>query len=184
MIIRPALKSDVKAIKDFTDQNIGKHYFSESEIEEILDLSEVNGKSVSFICEVEGELAGVRLTYAPGTWLEKKGRGLTPKMWKVSSENTGYFKSLFVGAKFQQMGIGKQLSGKSIEVLRELGAEAILCHSWLESPGNSSQKYLMHMGFEAVTDHPRHWYPIDYECVRCAPEKCICTAREMILYLG
>ena len=91
-----------------------------------------------------------------------------------------YFKSLFVSGDYQQQGLGKTLSTKSIELLKQMGAEAILCHSWLESPGNSSQKYLQRMGFTDVTTHEKFWYPVDYHCTRCGPAKCVCTAIEMI----
>ena len=101
--------------------------------------------------------------------------GLNHQRFKMS-----YFKSLFVSGDYQQQGLGKTLSTKSIELLKQMGAEAILCHSWLESPGNSSQKYLQRMGFTDVTTHEKFWYPVDYHCTRCGPAKCVCTAIEMI----
>ena len=77
----------------------------------------------------------------------------------------------FVSGDYQQKGIGKSLSDQSIEVLKKMDAKAILCHSWLESPGNSSQRYLQKMGFDSVKEHEKFWYPIDYECTRCSPGK-------------
>ena len=70
-----------------------------------------------------------------------------------------------------------------MEVIKLMGGKAVLCHSWLESPGNSSQRYLSSIGFESVKEHEKFWYEIDYECTRCGPEKCVCTAMEMIKYL-
>ena len=53
----------------------------------------------------------------------------------------GYFKSLFIHEDYQGAGLGKTLSHKA-SVLKEMGAHAVLCHSWMESPKNSSQRYL------------------------------------------
>jgi hypothetical protein len=169
-------------VKDFTDQWIGINYYSLDELEVVLDLSCHLGLSCSYLALVNGELAGVRLSFAPGKWISK-GRGLSLKMWSCLPEEMGYFKSLFVSQKFQKMGIGGALSLRSLQTLSEMGAKAVLCHSWLESPGNSSQLYLQKMGFEAVKEHPRYWYPVDYLCTRCGPERCVCTAIEMVKYL-
>lgn len=180
--ISPFCSSDIPAVRLFFDRWSGENFYSERELENILEKSQLAGLNASFCARVEGELAGVRLTYAPGGWTQGH-RALSPEKWNVPEKTVAYFKSLFVSGDFQKMGIGKKLSSKSIEVLKEMGAEAILCHSWLESPGNSSQNYLQSMGFESVQEHPKFWYEVDYQCVRCAPEKCICTASEMIKYL-
>lgn len=174
---------DIPEVKLFTDQWIGDNYFSHEDLEIVLMLSCWKDLNASFVARVNGELAGVRLTYAPGTWLDQTRPGLTPEFWQVSAKYVAYFKSLFIAEKFQQMGIGKRLSAKSIEVLLKQGAKAIICHSWIQSPGNSSQIYLDRMGFRPVKEHLRFWYPIDYECPVCSPERCECTALEMIKYL-
>lgn len=182
--IRKLQREDLSAVKTFTDRWIGQDYFSIDELNDVFDLSFLDypQNSVSFVAEVDGELAGVRLSFAPGKWLEK-GRGITPEKWKVENSKVAYFKSLFIAEKFQANGLGKKLSNQSIEEIKSLGGEAIVCHSWLESPNNSSQRYLLKMGFEEIQDHQKYWYHIDYECTRCGPQRCVCTAQEMIKYL-
>lgn len=179
----PLGSCDIDSIKVFTDKWIGENYFSNNEIAEIIERGCLGSENAGLKALCDGKLAGVRLTYAPGKWIDESARGLTPDKWNVDSTKVAYFKSLFVSGEFQQKGIGKSLSDKSIEILNKMGAEAILCHSWLESPGNSSQKYLMKMGFNEVGHHQKFWYPIDYECTRCTPNRCVCTAAEMIKYL-
>lgn len=180
-------KNHLSEVKAFTDQWIGKDYYEIDELREIYDASLILGpqgeESCSYLAVVDGELAGVRLSFAPGKWESLITRGLTPKDWGIPFEDMAYFKSLFVAEKFQGKGIGISLSQKSLEGLRRGGAKGVLCHSWLESPGNSSQRYLKKFGFVEVTQHPKFWFPIDYDCTRCAPERCICTASEMILRL-
>lgn len=180
---KPLDEGSLEAVKAFTDQWIGKDYYQVDELKEIYDASLFGAGSCSFLAFVEGELAGVRLTFAPGRWSELITRGLSPETWGIPFEDMAYFKSLFVAEKFQGLGIGIGLSQRSLGLLKEAGARGVLCHSWLESPGNSSQRYLIKFGFSEVNRHPKFWYPIDYECTRCAPERCTCTASEMILRL-
>ena len=169
----------VALIKAFTDQWIGLNYYSQDELAHYLDQSE----GCSLGAFVGDELAAVRISLAPGRWIKEMGAGLTPARWKVTENSMAYFKSLFVAKKFQADGLGKKLSLRSIELLKAKGAKAVLCHSWLESPNNSSQRYLLKMGFEAVNEFPKFWYPIDYQCTRCAPRRCECTAIEMVKYI-
>jgi hypothetical protein len=170
-------------VKEFTDRWIGKNYYTLPELSEVMELSLAGGLNASYLALVGDEIAGVRLTFSPGQWIEKKKKGTTPSKWSVEPNKVAYFKSLFIGQEYQKMGLGKKLSQRSIETLKLMGAQAIICHSWLESPENSSQRYLQSMGFEGVNDHPRFWYEIDYDCTRCGPERCVCTAREMIKYI-
>ena len=174
---------DLEKAKKFTDQWIGENYYALDELEEILEKSQLNGESASFIAEDKGEIVGIRFSFAPGKWTGSFKKGLSFDLWKVEPSSMGYFKSLFVHGDYQGKGLGKSLSSKSLEVFKKMGAEGVLCHSWLESPGNSSQKYLFKMGFEKVKEHPKFWYEIDYTCTRCGVGKCICTAAEMVKYL-
>lgn len=172
-----------KAIKSFCDQWIGKNYYSIGEVEKLLEASTLGELSASFAAQVDGDLVAIRLSLAPKKWGDIIPRGLTPEAWPVAMDDMAYFKSLFVAEDFQARGLGRQLSTRSIEALKKMGAKGVLCHSWLESPGNSSQRYLKSLGFEEKARHERFWYPIDYECTRCAPERCVCTAAEMVLAL-
>lgn len=183
--MRSLAPEDIDAIKDFTDQWIGRDYYSAVEIEEILMASQMAGHCASFGAwhDEDSQLAGVRLTLAPGQWSKIILRGLSPQTWPCSLEEMAYFKSLFIAEKFQGQGLGRSLSEASLNELKKMGAKAVLCHSWLESPGNSSQRYLLGMGFNEVGRHEKFWFPIDYECTRCSPERCVCTAAEMVLPL-
>ena len=170
-------------IKKFTDKWIGENYFIEKDLENILDLSIKDGLNASFLAIEDNELVGIRLTYAPGSWVNKFPQGISPDLWKVEKNEVAYFKSLFIKEDYQGKGLGKKLSNESIKVLLKMGAKAIVCHSWLESPNDSSRRYLKKMGFEKIKEHPLFWSCLDYECVRCTPKKCACTAVEMIKYL-
>ena len=179
---QPLTTAHLEDVRKFADKSFGEQYYSTEQLKEIFRFSLRNGKNASLCAWVGAELAGIRLTYAPGNWLAS-ARAVSPELWNVPAASVAYFKSLFVAGEHQQKRIGSTLSGRSIEILKEMRARAVLCHSWLESPGNSSQKYLLKMGFEEVAQHPHYWKGIDYMCVRCAPERCVCTATEMILYL-
>ena len=182
-VIREIDPRDISAVKAFTDRWIGVNYFDEDRIENMISLAQCNSMNASFVAYHNQELAAVRLTYAPGTWLDKV-RGLSRDKWNVPSDKVAYFQSLFVAENHQAHGLGRRLSNASIEVLKKMEAQAVLCHSWLESPNNSSVRYLNKMGFEQVATHKLFWNPIDYQCTRCAPAKCQCTAAEMIKYLS
>ncbi len=183
--IRPAREADFAAIVKFADQNIGVDYFSVEKVKSILKASTQNEVMCSFVLEnLESHcLEGIRLTYAPGVWPARHpSQSIHAHLWQVPVEQTAYFQSLFVSQRFQNQGWGQRLSMASVENLKLLGAKAVVCHSWDESPGNSSRKYLNSLGFEPVISIPNFWHEIDYECTRCG-RGCKCTATEMILYL-
>jgi predicted N-acetyltransferase YhbS len=118
---------DIPAVKQFTDQWIGEGYFSEQELKDIFKLSQGNGMNASYLAFQGEELAAVRLSLAPGEWV-KTMRGLNPKKWGVPDSQVGYFKSLFVAEKFQRQGPGRGLSQKSLLTLKDMGAQAVVCH--------------------------------------------------------
>lgn len=184
MRIRPMTQADLPAIKRFTDHAIGANYYSDQELGEILKRSESNGRDYSLVLEDEiGAIRGVRITYPPGKWTHGKGKGLTPEKWKVQKSETAYFQSLFVDPELTGHGWGKKLSSAALKMLKEeLGAKAVVCHSWKESPHDSSGRYLRGLGFEVVATHPLYWKDVDYICTRCG-KPCLCTAEEMIKYL-
>ena len=165
------------AVRNFSDQWIGKDYYKDDELLNIVKFSKIGSKSASILAWHNSSIIGIRLTYAPGNL------DISKNEFKCSPNKIGYFKSLFISKDFQNKGLGKQLSKISIETLKEMGAKAVLCHSWLESPNNSSQVYLNKMGFEPIKEHKKFWYNINYECPRCSPGRCVCTAIEMIKYL-
>lgn len=180
--IRPLCREDLVRVKAFSDRWIGRNYFTMADLETTLLRSRKGGLTASFTAWVDGELAALRLTYAPGSWLHAYREKITPKRWRVSPQRAAYFKSLFIAEKFQRRGLGTRLSKQSLAVVREMGCQAVLCHSWLESPGNSSQKYLNRLGFQRVEVHPGFWE--NDACNHCLPEPCTCTGVEMIKLLS
>lgn len=174
---------NINAVKDFTDQWIGLDYFSCEDLRHFLLLSQKDGWNASFLAWEDQKLIGVRLTLAPSTWISAETKIQITK-WNVDADKVGYFKSLFIDENYRAQGLGKLLSAESKKILLKQGAQAIVTHSWLESPGNSSQNYLLKDGFTEVSRYANFWEPIDYECVRCTPKRCQCTAVEMIKYIS
>lgn len=183
MHLRALNHSDLPAIKAFTDETIGKNYFSAKELEDIFNKSYSLGVMCSFVmtdpCD---NLKGIRLAFAPGNWSKGKGSKLRADLWRVDADKVGYFQSLFIAKSAQGKGWGPKLSALSIEAFSRLGAKAIVTHAWKESPNNSSVRYLSKFGFQFVAAHPNYWIDVDYECVRDG-KPCRCTAEEMIKYL-
>ena len=177
-------RADLVRLKEFTDREIGAGYYSTNELEDIYERSRASGPHgedvmCSRILKDGDEILGVRFTFPPGRWNKGKGSGLNVTKWPHSLDRTGYFQSLFLSDKVQGQGWGAKLSLASIESLREIGARGVVCHSWKESPNNSSTKYLEKMGFERVAEHPLYWKDVDYCCTRCLKPPCQCTAIEM-----
>ncbi len=170
----------VSHVIEFTDKWIGKGYYTEQQLKELVWQS----KGCSFLAWdlnfTPQKLIALRLTLAPGAWLQNP---CSPTKWNVAHQKVGYFKSLFVHGNYRSIGLGQKLSNLSLNLVSQLGGEAVITHSWLESPNNSSQIYLKKMGFIEIATHPKFWNNIDYHCTRCAPNKCICTAVEMIKYI-
>ncbi len=167
----------------FCNEFIGDGYYSLEQLKILLEQSKKREKCVSFCAYDKDKLVGIRITLAPGKWIDNDTKGLTPERWNVPVGEVAYFKSLFIRDDYQKRGIGSLLSNTSIEALKEIKTSAIICHSWLESPNNSSQIYLKKMGFISIKEHKKFWYDLDYTCSRCGVGKCICSAEEMIKYL-
>lgn len=183
MKMRPLVSGDLAAIQAFTDRTIGQGYYSSAELADILQRSTKNGVVFSLLLEDEqGEVRGIRITYPPGQWSHGKGHGLCPEKWNSPLSETAFFQSLFIEPSLTGQGWGKQLSLESMRLLKAAGTKAVVCHSWKESPGDSSGKYLRSMGFATVATHPLYWKDVDYTCTRCG-KPCLCTAEEMIKYL-
>jgi ribosomal protein S18 acetylase RimI-like enzyme len=178
-------EDNLESVKKFTDSWIGEGYYSLKDLKTILKQSKTQHHCTSFVAgdDETNQLVGIRLVLAPGQ-LQNCNLKLSPHLWgDAAMDDVAYFKSLFVHKDYQGQGIGKKLSQKAISVLKEINAHAIVCHSWLESPGNTSQKYLKKLGFSEVVQYPLFWHEIDYLCTRCSPKRCQCTAMEMIKFL-
>lgn len=182
--IRELQRGDLEPLRQFTDREIGAGYYSAAELSQIFERSTKNGQMYSLVLSDEnGEINAVRFTYPPGQWEQGKGKGLNPEKWPHPKSETAYFQSLFVAAKLQGQGWGGQLSVAAIARLREIGTKGVVCHSWKESPNNSSTKYLQKLGFQKIADHPLYWKDVDYNCTLCLKPPCQCTAQEMYLDL-
>jgi ribosomal protein S18 acetylase RimI-like enzyme len=183
MRIRELKSQDLETVLSFADKQIGQDYFTEAKLQRIIQASEKDGVMCSFVLEDVDGIQAIRLTYPPGQWLDRDSRQpIHPQLWKVPLEQTAYFQSLFLSGRYAGQGWGQRLSMASIENLRKLKTQAVVCHSWDESPFNSSRRYLDRLGFQAVISIPNYWKCIDYECTRCG-RPCECTATEMVLYL-
>lgn len=174
---------DIEAVKLLADQEIGQNYYSISELKTIQNQSVKASVNCSFVLTIRGEIKAFRLSYPPGNWSNGKGKGLSLDQLPYSLTEIGYFQSLFVHKDYQRQGFGRKLSDQSITALKKLGTKGILCHSWKQSPANSSQRYLVSMGFEYIAEHPDYWINVDYTCPRCG-KPCHCTAQEMFLDLS
>lgn len=183
MIIRSLTRSDLSAVKDFTDLAIGKDYYSIAELEKIYDQSLIDGVMCTLVLEVAGEIKGIRISYPHGNWQSGKGRGLSPLLWPHPLQNTAYFQSAFLSPELTGQGLGITISKEALKRLQSVGAKGVVCHSWKESPGDSSGKYLRKLGFKAVAIHPEYWKAVDYVCTRCG-KPCLCTSEEMYLDLN
>jgi L-amino acid N-acyltransferase YncA len=184
LTIRPLLAADLEAIRSFTDREIGAHYFSIKELEEIYSRSSRAGIMYSLVLVDEaGKIHGVRIAYPPGNWLKGKGHGLRPERWPHALEETGYFQSIFLASSLSGQGWGGRLSREALARLRAIGAKGVVCHSWKESPNNSSFRYLQKLGFSLIAEHSGYWQNVPYDCTRCLKPPCQCTAQEMYLDL-
>lgn len=185
MRIKEFLPSDIPAVKEFTDKEIGKGYYK---LEELIENQKKSvsseGLITSFLLidEKDNSIKGLRLAYPPGTWSHGKGAALRDDLWPFPIDQTAYFQSLFVSSDLQGQGWGPRLSKMAIEVFKELGAKGIATHSWKESPHNSSVKYLESIGFKKIIEHPLYWSKVDYTCPLDG-KPCLCTAIEMYLVL-
>ena len=190
MQIVPLEEALVGKVREFTDRTIGAGYYSEAALIESCRRSQsksISGDAVFFsyvLVNDTGEVLGLRLTYPPGQWAHQKRlrRSVSPKKWNSKLEETAYFQSVFIAPELRGEGWGPKLSHLSLKKLIEAGAKAVVCHSWKESPGNSSTKYLKRLGFEEISEYPKFWIDVDYQCTRCG-SPCVCTATEMIKYL-
>lgn len=186
--IQSLTRRDLAKLKEFTDREIGAGYYSMEELEDILKRSEAIGHDgkphmCSLVLKQGDEILGVRISFPPGKWQHGKGEGenhgIHPGKWPHPLSETGYFQSLFVSDKVQGHGWGPKLSYASLRVLADAGAKGVVCHSWKQSPHNSSFRYLDKMGFKVIAEHPLYWSKIDYRCTVCGDPPCQCTAIEM-----
>lgn len=178
--ILPFTAEFITGVVNFTDQQIGKNYYTIEEMQENQKKSiATNGEITSFILiDAEKRIQGLRLAYPAGNWAHGKGNKLRPDLWPFPLEKSAYFQSLFITEEARGFGFGPLMSAQSLEVFKRLGNQGVITHCWKESPENTSYKYLTSFGFKAVVEHPLYWVDVDYECTRDG-KPCRCTAIEM-----
>jgi len=186
MKILPLKHTDLQAFLNFTNEFIGQNYYTTASAEElILDSCDQGIESSYCLKDDNDNIFGIRLTLPPGKWTHQfKEDKISIQKWNYPKDQIAYFKSLFLHTDVQKKGWGKKLSLASIEALKKLNTKAIVAHSWKESPGNSSFKYLTSLGFQPIYEHPLFWSEIDYICTKCGAPPCQCTATEVIKYLS
>lgn len=185
--IRNVELKDVNPILEFSDKCIGKNYFQKSELRQILLRGQVENLNASLVAvDHDDNIIGVRLTMAPEEWHEDENYSafIQPHKWKVPTNQVAYLKIIFVSKKFQNLGIEKELSERSIEILKKMGAKAIICHSSLERFKSSSKEYLLGMKYQTIATHQLFWFYKNYQCSECTPLQCSCQTEEMIKYLS
>jgi ribosomal protein S18 acetylase RimI-like enzyme len=170
----------IESFLKFSDRYIGPNYYRREELAPYLREPSF---SYALVNTKTSEVLGIRLTLAAGQWMDKVDpKGLHPKLWNVAPEKVGYFKTIFLADDLRGQAVGQELSKESLSALKADGHEAVLCHSWNESPRNSSRRYLEKLGFTPVSVIENFWTAIDYECIRCG-KPCLCSATEMICHL-
>lgn len=178
LYIEPLSEKHFAAILHFTDQVIGSNYYTKKDLNDVF----TNSQGCSYVLTNADQIFGIRFSYAPETPWVKTMRCLSLHLWQASPEKVAYFKSAFIHPQLRGCGFGKKLALRSIESIKSLKAQAIVCHSHVESPENGSYMYLTNLGFKEVKTWPHFWANIDYLCATCEQKPCICTAKEMILY--
>jgi hypothetical protein len=171
-------KVHIESILHFTDCEIGSGYFSKADLVPFYEDPILS--AASFVLADRDAIHGLRLSYGPGSPLTLQKLTIHDQgKWLFPLDQIGYFQSLFLSSAVRGKGLGQELSRISMDAIRKQGGKAIVCHSWDESPGNSSRKYLDKMLFVPVRKIEKFWFQIQYECTRCG-FPCVCTATEMI----
>ena len=183
LTIRTMTPGDAARVSALADRLVGSAYYTPQLVAETLARTTTERGVFSYVAESGDALVAFRFVMPPGRWEAGRGRGLSPGRWGVPLSETAYFQSCFVDDGFMGQGLGRRLGVRALMELKAHGAQAVVAHSWKESPHGSSLRYLRRLGFEAVTEHPRYWSEIDYVC-RLDGKPCLCTAIEMILVLG
>ena len=180
-ILEPLNTKHIEPFLEFSDKYIGKNYFNKDNFETQIKLSHLNSLNSSFVILTSDlQFIGLRITYSPGLWQNYINTQFLGQL-KIPNHKVGYFKSLFIHPDYQGKNIGPYLSNSSLNVLKEMGCTHVVSHSWLESPNNSSVKYLERYGFKQLGVIKNFWKDVDYLCSGCNLTNCQCTAVEMIL---
>jgi len=179
---RPMTAADHAAVIRLANEVHGDNYLTEESLAEYAAKAERDGVNLNWLAYMGDQLAGIRLTFAPGTW--PIDAQCTPDDWPVAASKMCYFKCAAVSESARGAGIGRGLLERSIDAAKQLGCEAGLAHIWLQSPNNSAFSYFSKCGGQLIREHKKRWYQLSvedgYHCPVC-DGVCFCTAAEMIL---
>ncbi len=134
-----------------------------------------------------GAFAGVELVGVGIAQLITEFEYYEPFDPNISSElkgkAVGSFSTLCVHERFRGQGIGKRLSQRRLEWLRERKCEVILGVSWVSGLPDTSDRVFEIMGFKAVKTVSNFYHDSSLEhpfsCPGCGKSPCVCSA---ILY--
>lgn len=158
----------------------GANYLSNEEAEQFLERGQKNGINCCFVAFIDEELVGFRIAFAPSKWNIDKW--CTPELWPAEPDKIGYFKCNTVHEDYRARSIGSNLMRLSMDAIKRQGAAAGICHTWMQSPGNSAYLYITKVGGEQIKLHKGKWAIEDYHCPVCNGF-CSCEAAEMLVKL-
>lgn len=158
----------------------GDNYLSDIQAEQFLSMGNKNELNCCFVAYIENILVGFRIAFAPRNW--KPDRWCSPHLWPASADKIGYFKCNTVHEAHRAKSIGSHLMQLSKDTLKAQGAVAGICHTWMQSPGNSAYRYIKKAGGQQLKLHHGKWDLPDYECPVC-DKGCSCEAAEMLVSL-
>lgn len=171
-------ESHIQGVLQLTNEIIGPGYYHYNELLTFHKKSLWKNFNSSMVLVESRQVLGVRLSFPPGNWEQGKGNRLSPRRWPHPKNETAYFQSVLVSPQVRHQGWARELSLQSMQELKKMGAKGIVCHSWVESPGDGSRIYLKKLGFQSINCYPEYWKNVDYLCTRCG-KPCFCTAEEM-----
>lgn len=183
--IRSLVPHDQPLLREFCEKYIARNYYSDEDYKKFCGSVSTNQSSTPSQVAILGEdWIGVRLTYCPGQWLDLfRSRPLYARDRNMPLERLAYFKTIFIRPQWTGLGLGGEMSRKSIEILKPLGCSGIITHSVSNfSHHNSSLKYLEKLGFTILGHHDYYWiHKSGLFCHICQSMPCHCSANEMYL---
>lgn len=158
----------------------GDNYLSTEEALLFLQRGEKTLTNCCFVAFADNKLVGFRIAFAPGNW--QPDQWCSPHLWPEAPEKIGYFKCNTVHEEYRAKNIGSLLMQLSKDALKTQGAVAGVCHTWMQSPGNSAFLYIKKVGGQQINLHHGKWRLPDYHCPVC-DGLCSCEAAEMLVTL-
>ena len=183
LLFRPLTEADFATVIALGNKVHGENYLTPENLADYYARGQTeSGRNLHWLAFSDGELAGIRLTFAPGKW--DIDEYCTPAVWPFAAENLCYFKCSAVDYDIQGAGIGRSLLQHSIVEAQGAGCLGGLAHIWRQSPNNSAFEYFSRCGGELIADHGNRWHKASvedgYYCPVC-DGVCYCTAAEMLL---